>query len=121
MIGSMPLEEEAIALGIQIGQSAEYKALRRAEEEVGKDEDLRTLLQEFQGLQDQVIGMQAQGKQIPEDLRKRAEGMHMKIESQPLYQRMVAAQANYEKFMGKVNQHMAEGVKKGAAQKIITL
>ena len=117
----MSLEESAQALGAQIGQSPEYKSLRRAEEGVGKDDALKALLQEYQGLQDRIIGMQAQGRPVPEEIRKRAEGLQMKVESQPLYQQMIAAQANYEKLMARVNQAMGDGVKQGTSQKIITL
>jgi cell fate (sporulation/competence/biofilm development) regulator YlbF (YheA/YmcA/DUF963 family) len=43
------------------------------------------------------------------------------VQADPVYQQVVAAQANFEKFMAKVNARIYEGLKKGAASPIITL
>lgn len=121
MIGFMSLKTAAQALGTEIGKSAEYKALRRAEEALNDQDEVKRLLQDLQAMQDRIIGMQAQGRPIPEEVRSKAEGLQMKLESHPQYQQFVAAQANYEKLMQRVNAEMAEGIKQGAGQKIITL
>jgi len=38
-----------------------------------------------------------------------------------VYQQMVAAQANFEKLMAKINARIYDGMKKGSASPIITL
>jgi len=43
------------------------------------------------------------------------------VQGNPVYQQMVAAQANFEKLMARINARIYEGIKKGAASPIITL
>ena len=43
------------------------------------------------------------------------------VQGNPVYQQVVAAQANFEKMMAKVNARIYEGMKQGAASPIITL
>ena len=43
------------------------------------------------------------------------------MQANPVYQQVVAAQANFEKLMAKVNARIYEGMKQGAASPIITL
>src|SRR5205823_5780664 len=43
------------------------------------------------------------------------------VQSNAVYQQVVAAQANFEKLMAKVNARIYEGMKQGAASPIITL
>jgi len=43
------------------------------------------------------------------------------VQANPVYQQVVAAQANFEKLMAKVNARIYEGMKQGAASPIITL
>jgi hypothetical protein len=43
------------------------------------------------------------------------------IQADSRYQAVVAAQANFDKLMLRVNEQILEGIKKGAASPIITL
>ena len=43
------------------------------------------------------------------------------VQTNPVYQQMVAAQANFEKLMAKINARIYDGMKKGSASPIITL
>ena len=44
-----------------------------------------------------------------------------KVQQNSIYQRMVAAQTNFEKLMARVNEWILEGISKGATSSIITL
>ena len=43
------------------------------------------------------------------------------IQGRTTYQRLLAAQENFDKVMGRVNDWILEGIEKGAASPIITL
>jgi hypothetical protein len=43
------------------------------------------------------------------------------VQVNPLYQRMIVAQENFDKIMMQVNQWILDGIKKGATSGIITL
>jgi hypothetical protein len=43
------------------------------------------------------------------------------IQGRPTYQRLLVAQENFDKIMGRVNDWILEGIDKGAASPIITL
>jgi hypothetical protein len=47
--------------------------------------------------------------------------MLSQVQVNPTYQRLVVAQENFDKVMGKVNDWILQGIEKGAASPIITL
>tara|TARA_B100000029_G_C17581096_1_gene959686 strand:- start:322 stop:678 length:357 start_codon:yes stop_codon:yes gene_type:complete len=111
--------EKAKSLGVNLGQSEEAKAIRRAQESLAKDEELKGLLGQMQALQDQAYGIRARNNEIPEELKKKIEAIQMKVEAKPIYQQFIAAQMNFEKLMQKVNKTIEEGMKEGGERKII--
>ena len=44
-----------------------------------------------------------------------------KVELNPVYQRAIVAQSNFDKLMVRVNEWISEGIRTGAVSKIITL
>ena len=60
-------------------------------------------------------------KEPPKELVEQYDTTLQSVQSNPVYQQMVAAQANFEKLMAKVNERIFEGMKKGSASPIITL
>jgi hypothetical protein len=43
------------------------------------------------------------------------------VQSSPIYQAFVAAQANFDKLMTRLNEQLFEGIRLGAESRIITL
>ena len=43
------------------------------------------------------------------------------VEINPVYQRAIVAQTNFDKLMVRVNEYISEGIRTGAVSKIITL
>ena len=63
---------------------------------------------------------------IPADTRplpsvEKYDQLLQSVQGNAVYQQMVAAQANFEKLMPKVNERIYDGIKKGSASPIITL
>ena len=115
------LEDKAEELGRLLGQTEEYKALRRASDRLREDAAVQKIIAEAEHLA-QEIERSAQGGQEPtkeqvEQYDRALQG----VQANAVYQGMVAAQANFEKLMSKINARIYDGMKKGSASPIITL
>ncbi len=115
------LEEKAEDLGRVLGQTDEYKALRRATEALREDETVQKVLAEAERLAQDIERVAQQGKEPTKEEVEQYDKALQSVQGNPVYQQMVAAQANFEKLMAKVNARIYEGIKKGAASPIITL
>jgi cell fate (sporulation/competence/biofilm development) regulator YlbF (YheA/YmcA/DUF963 family) len=115
------LHDRAKELGRLIGQSDEYKAVRRANDALGADTDAVKLLQRMEQLRQEAAQMIDGGEQPTLEMEQELEQLLGKVQVNPLYQRMIVAQENFDKIMMRVNQDILEGIKKGATSGIITL
>ena len=100
------LEDKAKELGRLIGQSAEYKAVKRANEALNEDKDAVALLRQMEQIRIDAQRMMERGGQV---------------QGKMVYQSVVASQENFEKVMARVNEWILDGIKKGATSSIITL
>jgi cell fate (sporulation/competence/biofilm development) regulator YlbF (YheA/YmcA/DUF963 family) len=117
----MQIEERARELGRMIGQSAEYQAFKRANDGVGEDADAVSMLQRLESLRADAQRMLEQGERPTEEMEKELDDLLGRVQTSASYQRLLVAQENFDKLMGKVNQWMLEGIEKGAVSPIITL
>ena len=115
------IEDKAKELGRLIGQSAEYKAVKRANDALGEDKDAVALLQQMEQLRMNAQQMIQRGERPTEEMEKELDGLLGKVQGQPVYQRLVSAQENFDKTMAKVNDWIVDGIEKGAQSSIITL
>ncbi|MDQ8153862.1 MAG: YlbF family regulator [Gemmatimonadota bacterium] len=115
------LNDRAVELGRLIGQSDEYKAVRRANDALGADQEAVKLLQRMEQLRQEASRMMDGGEQPTAEMEQELERLLGQIQVNPLYQRMIVAQENFDKIMMQVNQWILEGIKKGATSGIITL
>lgn len=115
------LNERAIELGRLIGQSEEYKAVRRANDALGADADAMTILRRMEQLRKDAAVLIDRGEQPTDEMEKELEQLLSQVQVNALYQRMIVAQENFDKIMMQVNQWILEGIKKGATSGIITL
>lgn len=115
------IDEKAQELGRLLGQSEEYKALRRASDRLREDAEVQRQLADVERLA-QTIEQAAQGgHEPPREQVEQYDTALQTVQRSPVYQQVVAAQANFEKLMAKVNERIFDGMKKGAASPIITL
>ena len=115
------LEEKARELGRLIGQTAEYQAVKRANDAVGADRETVDLLKKLEELRMQAQQAIAPGEEPAEELENQLEDLLSKIQVRGSYQQLIVAQENFDKLMYRVNALIAEGIRKGAASPIITL
>ena len=115
------LEERARELGRQIGQTSEYKAVKRATEAVEGDPTIRGALKQIEELRHRARDLMEQGGSPTPEMEDEMNALLLALQGNPIYQSVIVAQENYEKMMIRVNEGIAEGIKKGAASSIITL
>ena len=115
------IDERALDLGRLLGQSEEYKALVRTTDRMKEDAECQRLLAEVERTAQEIErGVQA-GREPTKEQAESYDRAVQIAQANAVYQQVVAAQANFEKFMAKVNARIYEGMKKGAASPIITL
>ena len=115
------IEDKARELGRLIGQSAEYKAVKRANDALGEDKEAVALLKKMEQLRLTAQAMIQRGERPGEEMEKELDGLLGQVQGQSVYQRLVSAQENFDKTMAKVNDWIVDGIEKGAQSSIITL
>jgi cell fate (sporulation/competence/biofilm development) regulator YlbF (YheA/YmcA/DUF963 family) len=115
------LDEKAKDLGRQIGQSAEYQALKRSNELMTEDTEASAVLQRLQALRGEAQAFIERGEDPPQEMEQELDTLLRGVELNPAYQRAIVAQTNFDKLMVRVNEWISEGIRTGAVSKIITL
>jgi cell fate (sporulation/competence/biofilm development) regulator YlbF (YheA/YmcA/DUF963 family) len=115
------IEDKAKELGRLIGQSAEYQAVKRANDVLSQDSAAVALLKQMEQLRLNAQQMIQRGERPTEQMEQELDALLGQVQSQTVYQRLVAAQENFDKLMARVNDWIVDGIEKGATSSIITL
>ena len=115
------LEEKAKELGRIIGQSPEYQAVKRSSEALNGDREAVTVLQQMEKIRTDAQQMIQRGEQPTQEMEQQLDDLLSKVQVNPVYQRAISAQENFDKIMYQVNNWIMDGMKKGATSSIITL
>jgi cell fate (sporulation/competence/biofilm development) regulator YlbF (YheA/YmcA/DUF963 family) len=115
------IEEKAQELGRLIGQSEDYKALKRARDGLEGVQELDAKFEELQQVAARLEKAMAEGAEPPQADGEAYQRLLGEVQSDSRYQSLVAAQANFDKLMLKVQDQIMEGIKKGSESVIITL
>ena len=115
------LQDKAQDLGRQIGQSEEYKTMKRTSEALGEDREAVAVLRELEELRQQAGQMIERGEQPTPEMESRLDQLLGQVQANGTYQRAIVAQDNFDKLMVRVNEWISEGIRKGATSSIITL
>jgi cell fate (sporulation/competence/biofilm development) regulator YlbF (YheA/YmcA/DUF963 family) len=113
------MAEKAKELGRMLGQGQEYQALERARKRAMDDRELTAALNRL-GELEKEIGTALRGGQEPsQDQQDEYERLFAQLQGSAVYQGLVAAQSNFDKVLGRVNQHISEGIESGSKSRII--
>src|SRR2546422_10999321 len=104
-----------------LGQSEEYKVLLRASERMKEDATCRQLLAEVERIAQDIERATQEGREPAKDQVEKYDRALQSVQANSVYQQVVAAQANFDKLIAKVNARIYDGMKQGAASPIITL
>ena len=111
--------EMAKDLGGALARTDEYQAFRRAMDAVGDDRELTEIRNRLEALESRIEASLRAGNEPDDDTKVEYRRASEELQGMPAYQRLVAAQTNFEKVMYKVNQTVAEGIEQGAQSRII--
>jgi cell fate (sporulation/competence/biofilm development) regulator YlbF (YheA/YmcA/DUF963 family) len=115
------ITERAGDLGRLVGQSEEYQGLKRANDRLMADPELKGGLERLRALQIQVADQLDTGIEPTPEQQREIDALVGKVQGHPAYQGVVAAQSAFDKLMMKVNEWILDGIKKGSESRIITL
>ena len=113
------MNEMAKDLGKALAQTEEYKTLKRAISGTADDRELAELRTELEGLEGQIEAALRGGNEPTEELNSGYEDAVGRLQASSAYQRLVSAQANFDKVLLKVNQTIQEGIAEGGESRII--
>lgn len=113
--------EKAFELGRLVGQGDEYKALKVAQEEIEGAAELKGKFERMEQLVQTLQQATQQGNEPSKEEIEEYDRLFNEAQADPRYQRLAAAQSNFDKLMVQVQQRMAEGMRKGAESPIIVL
>ncbi|MCC6929239.1 MAG: YlbF family regulator [Gemmatimonadaceae bacterium] len=115
------IDSKAKELGRLLGQSDQYKALKRANDGLGADKDTVMILRRMEELRTDAQRIIEGGEEPTAEMEREMDTLLGRVQGNASYQAAVAAQENFDKLMMQVNSWIAEGIKSGAASPIITL
>lgn len=113
------LLDMATDLGRALAQTDEYQTLKRAITSADADRAIAESKTELEGLEARIEeALRADGE--PDDaLKTQYEDAVGRLQTNTTYQVLVAAQANFEKIIFKVNQTIQDGIDKGSESRIV--
>ncbi|MEQ8330560.1 MAG: YlbF family regulator [Longimicrobiales bacterium] len=111
--------EMAKELGGALARTDEYQTLKRVSEAVDDNRELVELRNKLQALEERIEASLRAGQQPEDEVKKAYEDAATELQGKAEFQRLIAAQSNFEKVMYKVNETMAKGLQEGATSKII--
>ncbi|HTI63273.1 MAG TPA: YlbF family regulator [Gemmatimonadaceae bacterium] len=115
------IEDRAKELGRLIGQSNEYKEVKRASDALNEDKETVALLQRMDQLRVDAQRMIQRGERPTPEMEQELDRLLVQVQGRSAYQRLLVAQENFDKTMGRVNDWILDGIEKGASSPIITL
>lgn len=113
------LEDKAKDLGRSIGQSEEYKAVKRTSDDLHGDRDASTLLRRMEAIRTDAQKLIDAGQEPTPEMESQLDDLLAQVQGNPAYQRAIVAQENFDKLMLRVNQWIADGIRAGATSPII--
>lgn len=113
------IDEMARELGLALGRTPQYRDLRRAARRADDDRELVKLRNELSRLEERVAQSVQSGEEPPKEVAEEYESVFARLQASPVYQGLVAAQANFDRVLGRVNEGISKAIEEGANSRII--
>ena len=111
--------EKAKELGNSIGRTDEYQAVKRAIQAADEDRELATLRTQLEGLETAIEASLRAGQEPDAETAAAYESAVGRLQANSGYQRLVAAQANFDKILGRTNEEISKGMTTASQSRII--
>ena len=116
MVGHL---EKAKELGNTLGRTDEYQAVRSSIQAANNDRDLVALRADLERIEAAIEASMRAGREPDQETATAYEDIVGRLQANSTYQCLVAAQANFDKLMTRVNQAIAQGLEDGGQSRII--
>jgi cell fate (sporulation/competence/biofilm development) regulator YlbF (YheA/YmcA/DUF963 family) len=113
------MQERAREVGRMLSRTEEYQALKRANERMGDDREVVALVNRLGDLEDQITAYLRAGRDPSDEVQKEYAEAAEQLQQRAAYQAVVAAQANFERLMARINEEIARGIEAGDQSRII--
>ncbi len=113
------IEEMARELGLALGRTPQYQDLQRAARRADEDRELVTLRNELTKLEQRVARSVQAGEEPAPEVAEEYERTFGRLQASPSYQGLVAAQANFDRVLGRMNEGISKAIEEGAKSRII--
>ncbi|HUE96789.1 MAG TPA: YlbF family regulator [Longimicrobiaceae bacterium] len=113
------IQERAREIGKLLSRTDEYQAVKRANDRLAEDRETITLMNRLADLEDQITAYLRAGREPEKEVQEEFSNLAEKIQQQSAYQAVVAAQSNFERLMGRINEEIAQGLEAGEQSRII--
>jgi cell fate (sporulation/competence/biofilm development) regulator YlbF (YheA/YmcA/DUF963 family) len=113
------IQERAREIGRLLSRTDEYAAVKRANEHLGDDREAVTLMNQLADVEDRITSSLRAGREPSEELQDEYARIAEQIQQKSVYQSVVAAQANFERLMARINEEIARGIEAGEQSRII--
>ena len=115
----MSIHDMAKDLGGALARTDEYQALKRAMDAADEDRELVELRNQIRALEERIEASMRVGQEPEDEVKEAYTKAAEELQAKPGFQRLIAAQVNFEKVMMKVNETVAKGIEEGAQSRII--
>jgi cell fate (sporulation/competence/biofilm development) regulator YlbF (YheA/YmcA/DUF963 family) len=113
------IQEKAREIGRLLSQTPEYRALKQANERLGEDRETVALLNRLSSLEEELSNSLRAGREPSEEQEREYETIAEDLQQKSAYQALVSAQANFDRFMVRINEEIGQGIKAGENSRII--
>jgi cell fate (sporulation/competence/biofilm development) regulator YlbF (YheA/YmcA/DUF963 family) len=114
-----PIQEKAREIGRLLSQTDEYKAVKRANDRLGEDRDTVTVMNRLADLEDQITMSLRSGREPEAAMQEEFAQLAEQIQQKTAYQAVIAAQSNFDRLMGRINEEIGRGIEAGEQSRII--
>lgn len=111
--------ERATEVGRLVSQMPEYQRLKQAHREIGEDREATERINKLRELQTEILQQLERGDEPPEGKREELESLSQDLQSSTRYQSLIAAQANFDRLMEKVQESIGAGIRAGEESRIV--
>lgn len=109
----MSVYDKANDLAKELAHSEEYKAFLKAKENLAKDTDNLSLLEEFRKKQWEVQVAQMLGQEVDDELVQSLEQVYQYISLNPLINEYLMAEYQFTRLLGDVQKVLTESIESG--------
>lgn len=113
------LKEMAQELGQAMARTDEYQALKRAVSAADEDREITELRNELRELEGTIETGLRKGEEPGDEVKEAYEATASKLQANSTYQRLVAAQSNFDRVVSRVNDNISKGLQEGADSRIV--